>query len=198
MSSRALVARLGGVAPAGFAPDRRFVPGAPRPEPEPLAAPAPEPDPLAEAFDRGVAEGEAAAAARFAAQRADLEARYAGLARAFAELAAGEGDLLRARLTELVAQLCEGTLAPLALDRAALAARVERAAALLQRAADQRRVRLHPDDADLVRPLVSAGLELVPDPALARGALRIETEEGGIEDGPEAWRLAVREALGLC
>lgn len=155
-------------------------------------------DPIEEAFARGLAEGEGLAAGAYAAQLAQVQEHYAGLERALAELACEEGEMLRARLTEVVAALCEDTLRPLALDRDALALRVEKAASMLQRAADQRRVRLNPEDADLLRPIIGERLKLEADASLARGALRIETEDGGIEDGPESWARAIREALGLC
>jgi flagellar assembly protein FliH len=181
--------------PRGFAPDHRFSPrGAPAGADE-IEPPV---DPLEEAFARGLAEGEELAAEAYRAQLADVQARFAGLERALAELACEETEILRARLTETVAALCEDTLRPLALDRDALAARVERAAAMLQRSADQRRVRLHPDDLELLRPVIGERLALEADPSLVRGALRIETEDGGIEDGPEIWARAIREALGLC
>lgn len=194
MSSRALVARQA----VGLANEARFIPrfGASPIEPEPEAEP--EGDPLEDAFAQGVAEGQARAQAEYAARLAEIEARFSGLDRSFSELAGAEQDRLRARLTEVVAALCEATLRPLALDREALARRVDRAAGMLQRAADERRVRLHPDDLELVRPLVSHGLSLEADPSLARGALRIDTKDGGIEDGPDCWAAAIREALGQC
>ena len=50
----------------------------------------------------------------------------------------------------------------------------------------------------LIAPLLPADWTFTPDPALDRGALRIENGDGGVEDGPEQWRLAVLEALRLC
>ena len=190
MSSRSLLM----LEPRGFCADGRFAARAPVVEDfaELLV------DPLDDAFARGLAEGEALAAETYRGDLAEVQMRFAGLERGLGELAVCEGDLLRARLTEMVAALCEDTLRPLALDRDALAARVERAANMLARAQDQRRVRLHPDDCELLRPVVGDRLTLEPDASLARGALRIETEDGGIEDGPEVWARAIREALGLC
>jgi len=191
MSSRSLLL----MEPRGFAADHRFLGRGARPEPEmdePLI------DPVEEAFARGLAEGEDLAGEVYRQQLAEIQERFTGLERGLAELACEEGDLVRARLTEVVAALCEDTLRPLALDRDALAERVDRAAKMLARAQDQRRVRLHPDDCELLRPVVGDRLALEPDPSLSRGALRIETEDGGIEDGPEIWARAIREALGLC
>ena len=105
---------------------------------------------------------------------------------------------LRERLRETVVALCEDAVLPLALDIEGLGRRVEAAAALLQRKTDERIVRLHPSDHALVLPLVDPALTLVPDPAIERGSLRIDTDDGGVEDGPAQWRQAVAEALAQC
>lgn len=191
MSSRSLMF----MEPRGFAADHRFMARGAWSDADLSEPPV---DPLEEAFARGLAEGEELAAEEYRSQLAEVQARFAGLERGLAELAVHEGELLRSRLTEMVAALCEDTLRPLALDREALVMRVERAAAMLSRAQDQRVVRLNPADCELLRPVVGDRLALAPDPSLARGALRIETEDGGIEDGPEVWAREIREALGLC
>ncbi|OYW70085.1 MAG: hypothetical protein B7Z21_00150, partial [Verrucomicrobiales bacterium 32-60-5] len=59
-----------------------------------------------------------------------------------------EGDALdqfRDRLRATVLTLCETVLTPAAIEPAALAARVEAAAAMFARAADERVIRLHPN-----------------------------------------------------
>ena len=45
---------------------------------------------------------------------------------------------------------------------------------------------------------VSDSLDLRADASVERGGLRVETEDGGVEDGPEQWRRAIEEALGSC
>ncbi len=110
---------------------------------------------------------------------------------------------LRQRLLATVVALCEAALAPLALDMPALARRVERAAALFMRADDERVIRLNADDLAVVRDLLPPDWAFVPDPALERGALRVETRSGGLaaggaEDGPTQWRQAIAEALDSC
>ena len=45
---------------------------------------------------------------------------------------------------------------------------------------------------------LAPGLTLVPDATIERGALRIDTEDGGVEDGPGQWRQAIAEALSAC
>ena len=69
---------------------------------------------------------------------------------------------------------------------------------MLQRAQDERRVLLHPEDLALVEGRLPEGIALVPDPAIERGGLRIDSEDGGIEDGPAQWRRILAEAFGAC
>ena len=76
--------------------------------------------------------------------------------------------------------------------------RIERAVALLRRRQDESRVRLHPEDLALVAGRLPEGLMLEADPTLERGALRVETADGGVEDGPSQWRAILAEALGTC
>jgi flagellar assembly protein FliH len=66
------------------------------------------------------------------------------------------------------------------------------------RADDDRVIRLHPDDAALVAARLPSDWNFIPDATLERGALRVETSNGGIEDGPAQWRAAITEALRLC
>lgn len=176
---------------AGFRGDLRFAAA-----PEAHAPPALEPeDPLSAAWADGFAAG--AGEARAEAERLDrteAEAREA-LSLAFARLDMELAETLRQRLRDTVAALCEAALAPLALDQAALASRIERALALFQRAEDERTIRLHPDDMALISDRMASDWRIVPDPALERGAIRVETDSGGVEDGPAQWRQAIAEAL---
>ncbi len=185
----------------GFRSDARFVSlGAP-PQIEPELHPAPpaQPeDPLAIAFSEGYTAGvtEAQAHAAQLAQ-ADTTARE-GLSLAFARLDATLEDQLRERLRETVAALCEAAIAPMALDGEVLAQRIDRALAMFSRADDERIIRLHPDDIAMLAPQFAADWQIVPDRTLERGALRVETESGGVEDGPDLWRRAIAEALHQC
>lgn len=179
---------------SGFAADPRFLAAAKTPAP-PLAEPG---DPLARAWEDGHSAGfaEASAEARSlaeseAAARSQIEL---SLVRIDAELA----EQLRLKLYATVEALCEAAIAPLALDQDALAARVTRAAAMLARADDERVLRLHPDDIAMVEQRLPDTLPIVADPALERGALRVETSNGGVEDGPAHWRRAIAEAIAQC
>jgi flagellar assembly protein FliH len=162
----------------------------------------PAPDPIAEARAEGYQQG--LMDAREAAER---EAEDHALRREKLELTLRklDGDLaeqFRQRLLETVVALCEATLAPLALDEAALIRRVERAAAMFTRADDERVLRLHPDDLALIRAQVPEDYVLTPAPDLPRGTIRVECrsngmEVGGAEDGPDQWRRAIIEALDI-
>ena len=189
----------------GFRRDRRFagvgtgddapcdLPEEPHPCAEPVAE-EPE-DPLHRAWQDGFSAGEAEARAAAEQRAASDAAARAALSLSLARLDSESIDLLRRRLHDIVVALCEETLRPLALDHAALAGRVERAVGLLARADDERTVRLHPQDIPLLDPEMRASWQIVPDPALERGAVRIETPSGGVEDGPGEWRRTIDEAL---
>lgn len=184
----------------GFRSDARFAPlGEAPPTYEAPAATQGEPeDPIATAFAQGYSAGAAEAQARAADQTAADAAAREGLALSFARLDAQLEEQLRLRLRDTVAALCESAIAPLALDEEALVQRIEKAVSMLTRADDERVIRLHPDDIALLCPRFAADWQVVPDPALERGALRVETQSGGVEDGPELWRRAIAEALHQC
>ena len=174
----------------GFACDLRFAAGAP-------SAPAPG-DPLALAYDEGRAAGRVEAE-REAQQAAATENHdLAKIELALARLDAEQTEQLRQKLVATVAALCEASLAPYALDPEMLAVRAQRAAAMLARGDDERVLRLHPEDLKLIAARLPDGLATLEDPALERGALRIESSSGGVEDGPEHWRRAIAEAVAQC
>ena len=177
----------------GFAPDRRFARTTPAAQPVPPTA-----DPVASAWAEGFAIGAATAEAEALARAEEIAAASAKIEFAFARLDIAQEEALRQRLHETVTALCEAAIAPLAFDPDALARRVVRAAMMLSRAEDERVLRLHPDDLALLSGRLPEGLPVEPDPALERGALRIETQSGGVEDGPGQWRRAVAEALAQC
>ncbi|MFT4026631.1 MAG: FliH/SctL family protein [Novosphingobium sp.] len=179
----------------GFSRDLRFASTAvvKTAAPNPAA-----PDPLALAYAEGHAAGLAEARAAAEAEALIDEAARRHFAFSFSRLDAELAEQLRDKLHETVIGLCESLLQPLALDPAALARRIEAAVAMFMRADDERVIRLHPDDLTLVAAKLPADWTFVPDSALERGALRVETSSGGIEDGPLQWRDAVTEALRLC
>ena len=193
-----LAALTGRVDESGFRQDTRFALTAPGTRDATTAA-QPEPaDPVSLAFAEGYAAGvEQARADAAEAYAAEVESR-ASLDLAFVRFDAEMAETLRQRLTETVMALCEATLVPFAVDPEKLATRVERAVAMLSRADDDRVIRLHPDDMKLVSPRLPQEWNIVEDAALPRGSLRIETQSGGVEDGPLQWRHALAEALESC
>lgn len=158
----------------------------------------PEHDPVAEAYRRGRIEGRAEAEAIAEERERERCARLEAIELAFARFDAASAADLRERLRQTVHSLCEEAVLPLALDGDGLAARIEKATSMLQRAQDERRVLLNPEDLALVEGRLPADLVVLPDPSVERGALRIETEDGGIEDGPSQWRRILAEAFGEC
>lgn len=183
--------------PAGFLPDMRFgatlSPAAAERTVE-IAEPH-APDPLDTAWADGFAAGQAAAQEEAEARAATLAAAREGLALSFVRLDTVLEEELRLRLRDTVTALCEATLAPFAIDADALLSRVTRAAGMLARADDERVIRLHPADIELVAPRLLAEWQVHPDPALERGTVRVESAQGGVEDGPATWRMAIAEAL---
>ncbi|PEQ14708.1 hypothetical protein B2G71_01490 [Novosphingobium sp. PC22D] len=153
------------------------------------------PDPVAMAFTEGFSAGvdQARAEAHSKAEE-DAVAREA-LTLSFERIDRQLEEELRMRLRETVAALCEQAIAPLALDMNMLVCRVEKAASMLARADDERVIRLHPEDLELVSTRLAKHWTIEPDPTLDRGAIRVEGTNGGIEDGPATWRRAIAEAL---
>lgn len=186
---------LGDRGGGGFSRDARFASVASRPAPPPEAE---APDPIAIAYAEGHAAGMAEARAAAEAAAAEADAAREKFSFSFARLDAELAENLRHNLHETVVALSETALQPLAVDAAALARRVERAVAMFVRADDERVIRLHPDDLTIVAAKLPADWQFVPDASLERGALRVETASGGIEDGPLQWRAAITEALRLC
>jgi len=149
------------------------------------------------AYDEGYAQGLEAATAQAQAEARELAAAQERIESTFERLSEADGLRLEERLRETVLALCQTVLATLAHDPDALTGRIHKALALLRRAEDERVLRLHPDDHALVSHRLPQGLRFEPDPSMVRGELRIETGEGGIEDGPEQWRRTLQEALSL-
>ncbi len=157
-----------------------------------------EEDPETRAFAAGYAQGAADAETAFTQALAAQDAARAKIELAFGRLDANLIRELEARLRDTVLVLCTPLLGEFAADEEALAARVKTAAAMLARAADERVIRLHPEDLALLAARLPEDWHFEPDPALERGALRIEGTAGGVEDGPATWARALSDALSSC
>ena len=165
---------------------------------EDLPTPVEAEDAAEKAYRAGYEDGQVSARADFEAQLKAERAERSAIELAFARFDADSGRVLRDRMLATVQALCEEAVLPLALDAEGLARRVEAAAAMLQRKQDQRIIHIHPDDLELVRDNLSQNLELVPDGSVERGGLRVETDDGGVEDGPQQWRRALAEIFDTC
>lgn len=186
---------------AGFREDLRY--GGSGEAREQAHAPPPEPaepaqDPVEAAFAEGYAAGLEASAAEAVARIAADDAARDKLGLSLARLDGEMAEDLRQRFVDTVIALCDATLVPFALDEVALAARVSRAVAMLSRADDERVIRLNPEDLKLVTGKLDQQWNVQPDPALPRGELRVESVNGGVEDGPAQWRRALIEAFESC
>ena len=174
-----------------FARDSRFVSPAERS----AARDDPAPDPVGDAYARGYAEGAEAGAAAAQTQTAATDAARQRIETALTRMDAGQADAFAHRLKDTVLALCNAVLAEAALPPEAVARRVTVAAAMFSRAGDERVIRLHPEDLALVHGRLPEDWHCEPDPTLERGAVRVETTGGGVEDGPAHWRAALEEAL---
>lgn len=157
-----------------------------------------EPDPVAEAYARGFADGAAQAREEALSAERERDAARAAIELAFARFDEASAAELAERLRQTVHALCEEAVLPLALDAEGLASRIETAVALLRRSQDERRVLINPEDLPLVQDRLPEGLTVEPDASVERGGLRIETADGGIEDGPTHWRRILAEAFREC
>lgn len=176
-----------------FRPDPRFNGlAAAKPGAQPDAPP-PE-DELANAWNEGFRAG----AAETRAQMVKDEAATARLAQAFECLIKGAEEVDADKLRETVIALCGTVVDSAAIDPGQLSRRITAALALLRRSTDERVLRLHPDDLALVADQLPPALERRPDATLERGALRLETAAGGVEDGPSQWRDAIAAAVRGC
>ena len=155
-------------------------------------------DRVAEAFQAGLAEGRRTAEDAAQVEISEAAASHRAIETAFARFDEQSARVLQERLRGAVAAICQAMAGEIALDPARLAARVETAAAMLRRKHDERVIRLHPADIALVSDRIDPELRVEPDASLSRGQLRVEGEDGGVEDGAEQWRAALAEALGTC
>lgn len=186
------IARL--QAGGGFTADRRFLSAlANRPGEHAQGL-----DPLTEAYERGLAEGRAAAEQEAMQREAERDASREAIELALYKLDREGAQDMAERLRQTVLALCEQTVLPLAIDPEGLAARITRAVTMLQRADDEKRVLLHPEDYALVAARLPAGFRTEADGSVERGGLRIETADGGVEDGPSQWRRILEEAFHEC
>ncbi len=151
-----------------------------------------------EGYARGREEGRAAGREEVAARAARLDALLGTLARPFEELDEQvEQELVRLALA-IAQQLVRREVKA---DPGQIVAIVRDALAALPVSARGVRLHLHPEDAQLVREVLSLGdaqrpWQIVEDPVLARGGCRVVSESSHIDASLEA-RLAALAAAVL-
>lgn len=163
--------------------------------PVPAEPPTPKPDPTVAAVARAYADGEAAGRLAALAEAAAEATRQRALRLAFRTLDEAARNVLADDLAATVIALCDGALAGCAVDSDALLARCHTAAQRIGAAAETLNLHLHPHDIAALDPAALDCWTITPDPALERGALRIETADGAISDGPAEWRRAIAAAV---
>lgn len=145
------------------------------------------------AFDEGRLQGRAETLAEAKLENAERRKLGVALRRFDDEMT----DRLGRQLAETVAVLCEGTLAPLALDRARLAERCREAAVLLGEDLSGCTLRLHPSDIPRIDDGGTDGWDIASDDTLEPGSIRLVGRDGEIASGPQEWRRSLAEALGI-
>ena len=154
------------------------------------------PDPTDLAHERGFTEGYEAARAEAEAQRTQDQENWRGLKLAFRTLDKTAMDALASDLQATVIALCGDILRDYALDQNALIQRCDAAAERLGSAPGKLTLRLHPETLSALGDGALESWQAQPDPALERGALCLEAEDGSVSDGPGEWVRAIRAALG--
>ncbi len=153
-------------------------------------------DAEAQAYRRGLADGEAQAAQSADAALIESREQYRRLRLAFQTLDAGARDALAGDLNATVLALCAQVLGDYALDRDNLLARCHAAAARLGGGPGGLTLTLHPETRALLDEGTLAGWTLGEDATLAPGSLRLTGPDGSAREGPEDWSRAIAEALG--
>lgn len=153
----------------------------------------PAPDAQAEAYNRGFADGEAAALARQCEESQQTEKLKLALTRMDATMR----EALETRLNHIVASLCEATVGSYFVDTARLQDRCKKAVTFLDAVQTDSILTLHPDDIAKLDPEFADGWTMVADEALERGTVRLSYGESELADGPQQFREAVAEAIGL-
>lgn len=144
----------------------------------------------ADAYAQGYADARATVEKEIAAER-DAIAQLAGALEVLKPEPTGALAML---LAETVDTLVRQVVGEVEIDGMTLLARAREAAELIGKDVEPSLLRCHPDDA----PLLAAAeleIEVMADPALARGALVLESGHGWIEDGPAVRLERLRNAL---
>jgi flagellar assembly protein FliH len=145
----------------------------------------------ADAYERGLAEGQALAEISHAVERQALLDLLKSAEALHSAPCPQLGHLMAAAVEHLVEQIVGNQ----PIDQAWLHGRIAEASAVIADADRDRVLHLNPADAALIGD-GDIGMPLVSDPQIARGTLRIAAGEGWIEHGRPVYLDALRRALG--
>lgn len=106
--------------------------------------------------------------------------------------------MLESRLREAVLALCRQAIDDISIAPDRLAARIQAAVKQLVSGHNEKVIEVSSGDLEALRGTLPAEWTLVANADLPRGAIRVATPEGGIEDGPDQWKLALEEAIRTC
>lgn len=145
----------------------------------------------AEAFAEGYEAGHRTAELTLASDKEAL----AKLLESVEALRPEPTDALATLLAEAVERLTRQIVGNVEIDAALLRERAEMAAAMIGEDNEASRLLAHPDDVALLQG-ARVPVDIVGDPSLPRGTVRLETGSGWIEDGPAIRLDRLRTALG--
>lgn len=142
-----------------------------------------------EAFTMGFDEG-----CRVTQEAASADdAARAQLAEALTMLAPAPSGMLSTMLSATVVRLVEQIVGEVEIDIERLVQRCDTVSAFIEDSEGKGALHLHPDDISLLDG-ENIAVKLVPDAAMRRGCVRLETSDGWVEDGPDV-RLSRLRAL---
>ncbi|KFG89121.1 Flagellar biosynthesis protein [Sphingobium herbicidovorans NBRC 16415] len=125
-------------------------------------------------------------------QVAEAEARNR-LAEALELLSPAPSGMLSNMLSATVVRLVEQIVGEVEIDIERLVQRCDTVAAFIEENDPKGALHLHPDDIAMLQD-ETIGVRMVPDEAMHRGCVRLETADGWVEDGPDV-RLSRLRAL---
>lgn len=157
-------------------------------------APEPEVDPVEEARMEAFAQGfDEGCRVTGEAMDADTTARHR-LAEAMELLTPAPSGMLSTMLSATVVRLVEQIVGEVEIDIERLLQRCDAVAAFIDDNDAKSALHLHPEDIALVEG-ENIAVRLVPDAAMHRGCVRLETADGWVEDGPDVRLSRLREML---
>jgi flagellar assembly protein FliH len=155
-------------------------------------------DPIRQAWKAGFDDGVATEKRLALEMRGEDIHATAALGDQIRQIGADAVLMLESRMREAVVVLCRQVIDECEVPTERLAARIETAVRMLATAHNAKTIEVSPQDHPLLIGLLPAEWTLAANPALVRGAMRVTTVDGGIEDGPEHWKLALEEAIRTC